>query len=131
MCDQVCNLPQQLCISLNDIQYVREQLSEIPETLKFDKVISELSQVEGDQQAMIARKTLESLIKSADDDVKFLLNQVASSIGEQVSRYKKSNSSYVMCVVQMSRDLTIHIKEIMETDHKVELVEVRIGATLL
>ncbi|XP_065899170.1 BAI1-associated protein 3-like isoform X2 [Dysidea avara] len=97
---------QELCISLNDIQYVREQLSEIPETLKFDKVISELSQVEGDQQAMIARKTLESLIKSADDDVKFLLNQVASSIGEQ-----------------MSRDLTIHIKEIMETDHKVELVE--------
>lgn len=77
---------QQLCISLNDIQYVREKLSEIPETLQFDKIISQLSQVEGDQQAMIARKTLESLLKSADDDVKFLLNQVASSVGERVSR---------------------------------------------
>ena len=78
--------PQQLCISLNDIQYVREKLSEIPEILQFDRIISQLSQVEGDQQAVIARKTLESLLKSADDDVKFLLNQVASSVGERVSR---------------------------------------------
>jgi len=76
---------QQLCISLNDIQYVREKLSEIPEGLQFNKIISQLSQVEGDRQAMIARKTLESLLKSADDDVKFLLNQVASSVGERVS----------------------------------------------
>ena len=75
----------QLCISLNDIQYVREKLSEMPETLQFNKIISQLANKEGDQQAMIARKTLEGLLRNADDDVKFLLNQVASSVGERVS----------------------------------------------
>jgi len=57
----------------------------MPETLQFDKIISQLANKEGDQQAMIARKTLEGLLRNADDDVKFLLNQVASSVGERVS----------------------------------------------
>ncbi|XP_065899176.1 BAI1-associated protein 3-like isoform X2 [Dysidea avara] len=97
---------QQLCISLNDIEYVRKELSKIPETLQFDAMISQLEAVEGKRQSEVARKTLDNLIDSADDDVKILINQLISSIGEQISN-----------------DITAHLKVIMEKDHKVDLVE--------
>ena len=77
---------QQLCISLNDIEYVRNELSKLPETLQFDDMISTLAGIEGCQQGEAARKTLNNLIDSADNDVKILINQLASSIGEQVNK---------------------------------------------
>ena len=73
-----------MCISLNDIQYVREELLKIPEVFQFDALISRLAAVEGDQHAIVARKTLENLISSADEDVNSLLKQVASSVSEEV-----------------------------------------------
>jgi len=73
-----------LCISLNDIEYVRGELSKTPETLRFDALISRLAAVEGDQHAVVARKTLLNLISSANDDVNFLLRQVASSVTKEV-----------------------------------------------
>lgn len=76
----------QLCISLNDIEYVREELSKIPETLQFDNVISRLGQVEGDAPAIQARHTLMTLINTANEDMKFLINNLMSSVGEQVSK---------------------------------------------
>ncbi|XP_065899174.1 BAI1-associated protein 3-like [Dysidea avara] len=97
---------QQLCISLNDIEYVRKELSRIPETLQFDTMISNLAAVEGKQQGEEALTTLINLINSADDDVKIRINQLISSIGEQISN-----------------DITAHLKVIMEIDHKVDLVE--------
>jgi len=74
-----------LCISLNDIEYVREELSKIPETLQFKAVISRLGQVEGDTHAINARHTLMTLINNANDDMKLLINNLMSSVGEQVS----------------------------------------------
>ena len=63
---------------------MREELLKIPEALQFDALISKLAAVEGDQHALVARKTLGNLISSADDDVNSLLNQVASSVIEEV-----------------------------------------------
>jgi len=64
--------------------YVREEFLKIPEVLQFDALISRLAAVEGDEHAMVARKTLTNLISSADDDVSSLLNQVVSSVIEEV-----------------------------------------------
>ena len=54
-------------------------------------MISQLEAVEGKRQSEVARKTLDNLIDSADDDVKILINQLISSIGEQVNE----GSSYI------------------------------------
>ena len=63
---------------------MREELLKIPEALQFDALISRLAAVEGDQHAIVARKTLNNLISSADDDVTSLLNKVASSVIKEV-----------------------------------------------
>jgi len=55
-------------------------------------MISKLTDIEGHQQGETAKKTLNTLIDSANDDVNFLINQITSSIGEQVS--KGSSSIY-------------------------------------
>lgn len=74
----------QLCICLNDIEYVREQLSKIPVALKFDAIISRLSEVEGDERAVDARYTLTNMIEAANDSVLICLDEVVHSIGKQV-----------------------------------------------
>ena len=76
-------LPQ-LCICLNDIEYVREELSKMPVALKFDAIILRLSEVQGDEQAVISRRTLTSMIEGANDDVVHCFNEILESMGEQV-----------------------------------------------
>ena len=74
----------QLCICLNDIEYVREELSKIPVALKFDAIISRLSEVEGDEQAANARHTLTNMIEAANDNVVVCIDELVHSVGEQV-----------------------------------------------
>ena len=48
--------------------------------------MSRLAAVEGDNQVIVARKSLKNLIESADDEVMYCIHQAASSVGEQVNR---------------------------------------------
>ena len=77
----------QLCIRLNDIEYVREELSKIPVALKFDTLISKLSEVEGDEQAVAARHTLTKMVEAANDSVLVCLDELVHNIGEQVRNH--------------------------------------------
>ena len=77
----------QLCIRLNDIEYVREEISKIPTALKFDAIIRRLSEVEGDEQAVNARRTLTNLIEAANDNVATCFNELVYSVGEKVRYY--------------------------------------------
>jgi len=74
-----------LCICLNDIQYVREELSKIPEALQFDALISRLEVVEGEEQAQESQQTLDNLLDSAKDDLKCRFVLVISSVSEKVN----------------------------------------------
>ena len=57
-------------------------------------MISKLSVVEGDAQAANARRTLMTLINTANEDMKFLINNLLSSVGEQVGE----EYNYIMYV---------------------------------
>ena len=59
----------------------------MPVALKFDALISRLSEVEGDEQAVISRRTLTNLIEGANDNVVHSFNEILESIGEQVRKY--------------------------------------------
>lgn len=72
---------------MNDIEFVREELSKLPTALRFDAIISRLSEVEGDQQAVNARRTLTSMIEAANDNVVVCFNKVVTSIGERVRNH--------------------------------------------
>ena len=52
--------------------------------LKFDAVVSRLSEVEGDERAVDARHTLTSMIEAANDSVMIYFDELAYSIGKQV-----------------------------------------------
>ena len=89
----------QLCIRLNDIEYVREQLSKLPVALKFDAIILRLSEVEGDERAVNARHTLTNMIEAANDNVLVCFDELVHSIGEQVR--KDEYLHYDMFVLSM------------------------------
>ena len=74
----------QLCIRLNDIEFGREELSKIPVALKFDELISRLSEVKGDQQAANTRHTLTEMLEAANDDMIFYFNELVNDIADQV-----------------------------------------------
>ena len=74
----------QLCICLNDIDHVREEILKIPVALEFDTLIERLSEVEGDEMAANARRTLTNLIEAANDNVMACFNDLVNSIGEKV-----------------------------------------------
>ena len=59
----------------------------MPVALKFDALISRLSEVEGDEQAVVSRRTLTNLIEGANDNVVHSFNEILESIGEQVRKY--------------------------------------------
>lgn len=101
----------------------------IPETLQFDAVISRVGAVEGDAQAVNARHSLMTLINTANEDMKFLINNLMSSVGEQVSE-ECSLHLQLVCIpcVQMAKDINEHIKILIETDPKVDLVQVQQSA---
>ena len=77
----------QLCIRLNDIEFGREELSKIPVALKFEELISRLSEVEGDQQAANARNTLTKLLEAANDGMIVYFNELVNEIADQVRNY--------------------------------------------
>ena len=86
---------------------MRQELSRISETLQFDEMLTRLAEVEGHKQAEIAKSTLTNLINRADDDVKQCINQVASSIGEQVN---KNDSCVFSDQIRKSMHFTVTIK---------------------
>ena len=77
---------QQLCISLNDIEYTIGELSTLPETLQFEQIIAELTIIEGEEQAALAHITLSNLICSTQDDVQCRLEKVVNSVAQKVNR---------------------------------------------
>ena len=74
----------QLCIRLNDIDRVRKEILKIPVALKFDVLIRRLSEVEGDEMAVNARRTLTNLIEAANENVMTCFNELVYSIAEKV-----------------------------------------------
>lgn len=60
--------------------------------LKFDTMISRLSEVEGDEQGVTARQTLTNMIEAANYSVVVCFNEVVQSITDQVSNYSSMYS---------------------------------------
>ena len=69
-------------------------------------MISKLAAVEGDAQAVNARNTLMTLINTANSDMQYLINNLLSSVGEQVSE----NTQYMcVCVTCRHTNLFTHV----------------------
>ena len=74
-----------MCICLNDIEYVTEEVSKIPEALQFDALISRLEVVEGEEQALESQQTLNNLLDCAKVDLRDRYVHVISSVSEKVN----------------------------------------------
>ena len=73
-----------LCVTLNDIEYMRLWLKKLPESLGWEDVISAMMVAHGERGGKHARTALENMLSSSDED---MLNKVAVAIehiGQQV-----------------------------------------------
>lgn len=71
------DVSEQLCVTLNNIEYMRLWLSKLPEMLGWEDVINALTTAHGERGGKHARSALENMLCSADDD---MLNKVADAI---------------------------------------------------
>ena len=73
-----------LCVTLNDIEYMRLWLKKLPESLAWEDVINAMMVAHGERGGKHARTALENMLSSSDED---MLNKVAVAIehiGQQV-----------------------------------------------
>ena len=91
---------------MNDIEYVREELSDIPMVLKFDALISRLSEVEGNEKALKSKRTLTNMIEAANDDVIDCFDEVVCSIADKVRTIHTHN----ICIVHILYCYLLHIR---------------------
>lgn len=75
----------QLCISLNNIENVRQYLVQLPKLLRYDDVIAQINELhESPKVAEKARRTLEQLVNSADTDIIMRCHQIWSNIIDMI-----------------------------------------------
>lgn len=77
-------LNNKLCVTLNDIEYMRLWLKTLPESLGWEDVINALVVAHGERGGKHARTALENMLSSSDED---MLNKIAAAIehiGQQV-----------------------------------------------
>lgn len=71
----------QLCISLNNIENVRQYLVQLPRLLRYDDVIDQINEMhESTRVGEKARRTLEQLVNSADTDIIMRCRQIWANI---------------------------------------------------
>ncbi|XP_068717844.1 BAI1-associated protein 3-like [Montipora capricornis] len=71
------DVSEQLCVMLNNIEYMRLWLKGLPDSLCWDDVISALETAHGEKGGRHARSSMESMLSGADDD---MLNKIGAAI---------------------------------------------------
>ncbi|KAJ7390160.1 BAI1-associated protein [Desmophyllum pertusum] len=71
------DVSEQLCVTLNDIEYMRLWLSKLPENLGWEDVISAMMDAHGERGGKHARTALENMLSSSDED---MLNKIADAV---------------------------------------------------
>ena len=59
----------QLCVTLNDLEYMRLWLAELPVSLDWDDVVNAMERAHGTRGGQHARSAMESVLNSADEDM--------------------------------------------------------------
>ena len=76
-----------MCVTLNDIEYMRLWLAKLPERMGWEEVINAMMVAHGERGGNHARTALENVLSSSDED---MLNKVAAAvehIGQRVCGY--------------------------------------------
>lgn len=68
---------EELCVTLNNIEYMRLWLSKLPENLGWEDVINAMIAAHGERGGKHARTALENMLSSSDED---MLNKIADAI---------------------------------------------------
>ena len=68
---------KKLCVTLNDIEYMRLWLAKLPESLGWEDVINAMMVAHGERGGKHARTALENMLSSSDED---MLNKIADAI---------------------------------------------------
>ena len=87
-----------MCVTLNDIEYMRLWLSKLPENLGWEDVINAMMEAHGERGGKHARTALENMLSSSDED---MLNKIADAIehiGQRVCFTMASNLT--ACMIQ-------------------------------
>ena len=66
-----------MCVTLNDIEYMRLWLSKLPENLGWEDIINAMMAAHGERGGKHARTALENMLSSSDED---MLNKIADAI---------------------------------------------------
>ena len=71
-------------MTLNDLEYMRLWLAELPESLGWDDVVNAMAKAHGERGGQHARSSMENMLSSADEDMMNKTARAIEHIGSQV-----------------------------------------------
>lgn len=74
----------QLCVTLNDLEYMRLWLADLPVSLDWDDVVNAMERAHGTRGGQHARTSMEGVLNSADEDMMNKIAKAIEHIGNQV-----------------------------------------------
>eukprot|EP00118_Oscarella_pearsei_P016781 m.162435 g.162435 ORF g.162435 m.162435 type:complete len:1179 (+) comp38842_c1_seq6:139-3675(+) len=78
------DVTEQLCVTFNDIDYVRRALEPLPESLAWEDIICALENENGAESAAHSKKTLYTFLHSADEDIQNSIGVIIEKVSEKM-----------------------------------------------
>jgi hypothetical protein len=82
--DYICYF--QLCSAVNNIEYVGLEMKPISEKLGTEHILSELARMKGERIGSQCRRTLETVIENADENINNKVYEILEKVGAKVNR---------------------------------------------
>lgn len=78
------DVSEQLCVMLNDIEYMRLWIKSLPQSLDWEHVINALVSAHGEKGGNHARASMENMLSGADDDMLNKIGVAVTNIGQRM-----------------------------------------------
>lgn len=78
------NISDELCLAINNIELVAEQMSPISEKLGMTKIIEQLAEKNGASVAEQCKRTLETVMENANENINNKIIDILEKVGLKV-----------------------------------------------
>lgn len=78
------DVTEQLCVTINNIEHVRESLERLPSELGVESVLGAVEMAKGEVASGSCRKAIDQVMRSALDDIQHQILRVVEHVGEKM-----------------------------------------------
>lgn len=82
-------------MTLNDIEFIRNWLSNLPDMMALDDVVVAMTKVHGEKGGKHVHESINNVVESADEDMMNKIASIIEHIGQKVSRLTIDSYNFI------------------------------------